>query len=189
MQDLDLPEYAVVEQLDHPLASALCGMTRPDRFTAFLVDGLSVDMEDGGFDPKNFSAGGPQGLFAALSEDEGNRAYSALSAYLKGRRASKDLAGDDCEAVVAAWKLSDGRIGLLVLDANRGGQQPMQETWEEVSRIMHFGAYEADRVVAQDRFDPARVLAEGRAPARLLQDLADVSQPAAPAPVRARRSP
>lgn len=188
IEDLDLPAHIVVDDTTHPLASNLCGMSRPERLVAFLVDGLSTD-EEGGFSPEAFAPGAAQGLFAVVSREEGERSFHSLSSYLRGKRAVKALAGQECEAAVALWPLSDDKVALLVIDANTSAIQNLQEVWEETARVLRFGAYEDGRVLAADRFDPQTLVGAATTSSDVVEGLQQLRSPAPAPATRTRRTP
>ncbi len=163
MTDHELPDFVVIDDNSHRLASNICGLANPDRLVAFLVEGLSMDdPEDEGnlFALEAFRPGQAQGVFAVLPTEDAEKMFNMLSVYLKGRRAPKELAGQEAEAAVALWEASEDTSAILVVDSNDTTQQILQTVWEEGARVLKFGAYEEGRVVAQDRFDAA-VVAQG----------------------------
>lgn len=157
--NLDLPVFFVTQDASLPLAGALCGLTRPDRFAAFLVDGRSAEEGSETFATGAFAPGAAQAVFAVLPQEDAEKVFDRLNVYLRGKRAPKDLAAEDCEAAIGIWSLPDQQAALLVVDANDNALQPLQTVWEELARSAGYGAYEDGRVLASDRFDAIRAAA------------------------------
>jgi hypothetical protein len=168
MNDSDTPVYWIHSDLNGPIASSLCGLTRPQRFSAFLLDGRSADGQDGGANysvsAASFAPGRAHAVLALLPEEDATKIFDRLSVYLNGRRAIKDLAETESEGAIAYYALEDGQAALLVVDINDEENQPLQAVWEELARVNGYGAHARDSVLSDSGFNPTVLLPRLRDP-------------------------
>lgn len=159
MTQSEIPVFSVQRFTSDNLPDLLArpgGLPAPEQATVFALEGYSLG--DDGLEPSGaFDAGRTPAMVALLDDEIAQKVFAQLNTYLHGRRAPRELAMDEREAMAALWPARDGKRLLMVADAgNDNDALPLHQAWEEIARTVSVGAYEEGVVEAHHRFDATR---------------------------------